>query len=102
MQHLKREVNNIILKKYKDNLMELSKEQLIYLIERLIYSQNLISEVCVEESKLHIESDEAVDKIRECIYDMPSLYNATDLKAFIDMKMNKISAEDYRKIIGLD
>ena len=66
--------------------MELSKEQLIYLIERLIYSQNLISEVCVEESKLHIESDEAVDKIHECIYDMPSLYNATDLKAFIDLK----------------
>ena len=89
-------------KKEKTVLNELSKEQLIYLIERLIYSQKLIGEVCVEESKLHIESDEAVDKIRECIYRMPSLLNATDLKAFIDMKMNKISAEEYRKTIGLE
>ena len=89
-------------KQEKKVLNELSKEQLIYLIERLVYSQKLIGEVCVEESKLHIDSDEAVDKIREYIYDMPSLLDATDLKAFIDMKMNKISTEEYRKIIGLE
>lgn len=86
----------------KKTLNELSKEQLIYLIEQLYESQFLISEVCVDESKWHIDSDKAVDKIRGYIYDMPSLYDATETKAYIDMKMEKISVEEYRKIIGLD
>lgn len=89
-------------KNEKKVLNELSKEQLIYLIEQLNHSQFLISETCVDESKWHIESSKAVDKIRRYIYDMPSLYDATELKAYIDMKMEKISVEEYRKIIGLD
>lgn len=88
--------------KEKDVLSELSKEQLIYLIDQMRHSLCLIGETCVEESKLHIDSDEAVDKIREYIYDMPNLYNATDLKAYIDMQMGKISVKKYRRIIGLD
>ena len=84
----------------KETLGQLSKEQLIYLIEQLINSQFLISETCVDESKCHIDSDKAVDKIRGYIYYIPS-NNAEELKAYIDMKMNKISAEDYKKIIGL-
>lgn len=85
----------------KEILSQLSKEQLIYLIEQLNNSQFLISEICVDESKCHIDSDKAVDKIRGYIYDMPSMYDAEELKAYIDMKMNKISVEDYKKIIGL-
>ena len=30
------------------------------------------------------------------------MYDAEELKAYIDMKMNKLSVEDYKKIIGLD
>lgn len=86
----------------KKVLSELSKEQLIYLIEQLYHSQFLISCVLVDESKQHIDSDKAIDKIREYMYHMPSMYDATELKAFIDMKMEKISVEEYRKIIGLD
>lgn len=86
----------------KKVLNELSKDQLIYLIEQLYHSQFLISEICVEESKLHIESDKAVNQIRGNIYNMPSLYDATELKAYIDMKMEKISVEEYRRIIGLN
>ena len=86
----------------KEVLNELSKEQLIYLIEQFYHSQFRISEVCVEESKCHIDSDKAIDKIREYIYDMPSTYDATELKGYIDMKMEKISVKEYRKIIGLD
>lgn len=85
----------------KQVLSELSKEQLIYLIEQLNHSQFLISCVLVDESKWNIDSDKAVDKIRGYMYNMPSLYDATELKAFIDMKMEKISVEEYRKIIGL-
>lgn len=89
-------------KSEKDVLNELSKEQLIYLIEQLHRSQCLISETCVDESKMHISSDKAVNKIRDYIYQMPSLYDATELKAYIDMKMEKITVIEYRKIIGLD
>ena len=89
-------------KSEKAVLNELSKEQLIYLIEKMDKSLFLISEVCVDESKWHITSDKAVDKIRDYIYQMPGLYDATEVKAYLDMKMEKISAEEYRKIIGLD
>ena len=80
----------------KKTLNELSKEQLIYLIEKLNSSLFLISEVCVDESKWHIDSDKAVDKIRGYIYHMPSLYDATEVGAYIDMKIEKISVEEYR------
>lgn len=86
----------------KKVLMELTKEQLVYLIEQFHHSQFLISETCVEESKWHIDSREAVGKIREYIYDMPSLYDANEVSAYIDMKMEKISVEEYRKRIGLE
>lgn len=89
-------------KRDKQVLNELSKEQLIYLIEQLKHSQDLISNVCVEESKCHITSDKAIDKIRDYIYQMPSMYNSSDLMAYIDMKLGKISIKAYRRIIGLD
>ena len=86
----------------KEILNELSKEQLIYLIEQYYYSQFLISETCVEESKCHISSENAVQKIRSYLYNMPKTYNVTDFKALIDMKMGKITVDEYRKILGLD
>ena len=86
----------------KETLKKLSKEQLIYLIERLNHSLALIGTVCVDESKRHIDSDKAIDEIRNYIYDMPSMYNATELKAYIDMKMKKISIQEFRKILGLE
>lgn len=86
----------------KQILNELSKEQLIYLMEQLYHSQSLISIVCVEESKLHIDSSEAVDKIRGYLYNMPSLYDETETKAYINMKMGRISVPEYRKIMGFD
>ena len=85
----------------KKVLNELSKEQLIYLIEKLNDSLCLIGEVCVDESKQHIESNKAVDRIREYIYHMPSLYDSKELSAYIDMKMEKISVEKYIRIIDL-
>lgn len=87
---------------YKEILNQLSKEQLIYLIEQLTRSQNLITEICVDESKCHISSDKAIDKIRDYIYCMPDGYNVTEIKAEIDVKMGKISVSECRKIMGLD
>ena len=86
----------------KEILNELSKEQLIYLIGQYYHSQFLIGEVCVEESKQHTSSEQAIQEIREYLYDMPNTYNVDDFKAQIDLKMGKITVEDYRKILGLD
>ena len=86
----------------KEILNELSKEQLIYLIEQYYYSQFLISEVCVEESKQHISSKRAIKKIHNCLYDMPITYNVDNFKAQIDLKMGKITIDEYRKTLGLE
>ena len=86
----------------KETLNELSKEQLIYLIEQYYHSQFLIGEVCVEESKQHISSEMAIEKIRKYLYDMPSTYNMDNFKAQIDIGMGKITVDEYRKILGLD
>lgn len=81
---------------------QLSKEQLIYLIEQMSHSLTMIGEVCVDESKCHIESNEAVSKIREYIYDIPSLHDFKSAAAFIDWKLGKISVKEYKRIIGLE
>ena len=86
----------------KETLNELSKDQLIYLIEQFYHSQFLIGEVCVEESKQHISSERAFKKIRSYLYDMPNTYNVADFKALIDMKMGKITVEEYRELLELD
>ena len=86
----------------KEILNELSKDQLIYLIEQFYHSQFLISETCVEESKQHISSEKAIKKIRNYLYDMPNTYNVDNFKAQIDLKMGKITVDECRKILGLD
>ena len=88
--------------KLKEILNQLSKDQLIYLIEQFYHSQFLISIVCVEESKQHISSEKAVKEIRSYLYDMPNTYNVEYFKAQIDMKMGKITVDEYRKTLGLD
>lgn len=85
-------------KEQKRVLKLYQKNQLIYLIEQFHHSTFIISEICVEESKLHIKSDDAVDRIRDELY-MPSRYNEKDLKAYIDMCIGKITAEEYRTIV---
>ena len=86
--------------KNRNVLYQLSKQQLIYLIEQLKHSQFLIGEVLVDESKQHIESHEAIEKIRSYMYDMPSMNNATELKHYIDLKTGIITPEGYRKFLG--
>ena len=86
----------------KEILNELSKDQLTYLIEQFYHSQFLIGEACVDESKQHISSENAVQKIRSYLYDMPDTYNVDNFKARIDLRMGKITVDEYRKIVGLD
>lgn len=86
----------------KELLTTLSNEQLIYLIEQMHRSLFLIGETCVEESKCHIDSSDAIRKIRDYIYDMPSVYNEADLKAHIDVQMGKITPQEYLRTLGFE
>ncbi len=73
----------------KEVLQELSKEQLIYLIEQMKSSLCKIGEACVEESKGHRTPEEAVEDIRGYIFDMPILVEAERAKREIDFMMEK-------------
>lgn len=89
-------------KHQKELLATLSNEQLIYLIEQMSHSLFLIGETCVAESKGHIETADAISSIRDDIYGLPSAYSEMELKGFIDMKMGKITPQEYRKLLGFD
>lgn len=86
----------------KELLMTLSNEQLVYLVEQMYRSLFLIGETCVAASKGHIETRDAIEEIRDDIYNLPSAYSEVEIKAHIDMKMGKITPQEYRKILGLD
>lgn len=71
----------------KEVLQELSKEQLVYLIEQMKSSLCKIGEACVEESKGHRTPEEAIEDIRGYIFNMPSLYDAERAKIEINFMM---------------
>lgn len=57
--------NNNFKELYGSTLLSLSKEELIEIIARYRTCCFKIGETCVEESKEHIESNKAVDEIRD-------------------------------------
>ena len=88
----------------EENLNDCSKEQLIFLIDKYWNSMCIISEVCVDESKINISSEKAVNEIREELrsLDFPFACNSEILLAFIDYKMGKNNMSEYRKRLRLE
>ena len=84
----------------KENLENLSKEQLIYIIDQFDHLYCIISE-SVSESKLHIESKEAIKRIRERCCDIQFDVDIMDehIGDYINMKLGKITPEEFRKIV---
>ena len=58
-------INNNLKELYGSTLLSLSKEELIEIIARYRNCCFKIGETCVEESKYHIESSDAMDKIKD-------------------------------------
>lgn len=83
----------------KENLLKLSREQLVYIIEQYYDACFMISETLVEESKWHIEKKDAIKKIREYLFDTHMDLYDDHLGEYIDMKQDKISGEEYRRIV---
>lgn len=87
---------------FNEILNELSKDQLIYLIEQYYLSQRIISQICVDESKCHITSEVAVQKIRNNLFYISITSNIDYFKAYLDYEMGKITVNECRKIMGLE
>lgn len=67
---------------YGSTLLSLSKEELIQIITMYHSCYSKIGETCVYESKQHIESNEAVDKIRDYL-------NEVDFKFYNEEMLRK-------------
>ena len=77
----------------------LSKDQLLYLVEQYHNSMFWIGETCVDESKNEIDSHTAITRIRKNIFFPPVASGSKNLSRWIDYKRGLISEENYRKII---
>lgn len=86
-------------KHMKENLMKLNKEQLIYLIEQSHHTYVLIGETLVDQSKCNITNEKCIEKIRKYSSENRISLNDEHLGDYIDMKLEKITKEEYRKIV---
>lgn len=77
----------------------LSKEQLIFLLQRYKYGMFMIGEICVNASEQEISSEDALEEIRDYIFDVPNMSTTEELSTWVDYMRGKISSKEYRKII---
>ena len=82
----------------KENLMQLSKEQLLYLIGQYKHTDFMISNVLIDESKSHISATDTIEKIRKYSCENSFLLRDKNLGSWIDMKEGKITQEKYNEI----
>lgn len=89
-----------------EKMMQLSKEQLVWLLIQCDWQDALISETLVEVSKMHLTPEKAIDNIREYLRknqanNITWFHKPEDLQAELDFKMGKISKRECRKRLGL-
>lgn len=87
----------------KKILNALTKEQLIFLINQYQHMDFIISEICVNESKQHIPSEQAVEEtrkeLRNCNF--PFCTSTEEFISLLDYKMDKITLDEYKERIGI-
>ena len=84
-------------------LNKCDNKQLIFIIDKLYQSLALISQECIEESKCHINSQNAIEDIRKHLNVLNDFQWHSDY--FVDgirCKMGEISVRELRKIMGLE
>jgi len=84
-------------------LNKCNKKQLMFIIDKLYQSLGSICEECVEESKRHINSQNAVEDIRKHLNILNDFQWHSDyFVEFIRCQMGEISVKEYREIMGLE
>lgn len=82
----------------KNNLMSLSKEQLVQIIKDYDYASKLISETCISVDKVETNLKDAIEKIRDYLWETTVYdFNSVNLSLQADLQMGKITPEQYRK-----
>lgn len=81
----------------------LTKEQLIFLIKQYQHMTFMISEICVDESKQDISSEQAIEKIRKELRNcnFTSYVSIEEIILLLDYKMGKITLDEYKERIGI-
>ena len=89
-------ISNIIL-------ISLTIEHLIFIINQYQHMEFLISEVCVNESKQHIPSEQAIEEIRKELRNcnLPFCTSTEEFISLLDYKMGKITLDEYKERIGI-
>lgn len=63
----------------------------------------IISEICVNESKQHIPSEQVVEEIRKELRNcnFPFSTSTEEFISLLDYKMGKITLDEYKERIGI-
>ena len=84
-------------------LNKCNKKQLMFIIDKLYQSLGSICGECVEESKCHTNSQNAVEKIRKHLNVLSDFQWHSDYFVdFIKCKMGEILVREFREIMGLE
>ena len=84
-------------------LNKCNKKQLMFIIDKMYQSLGLICEECIEESKCHTNSQNAVEDIRKHLSVLNDFQWHSDYFVdFIRCQMGEISVREFREIIGLE
>lgn len=82
----------------KKNLESLSKKQLIQIIKDFDHTNKLISETCISVDKVEIDLKDAVEKIRDYLWETTIYdFNSKYLSLQADLQLGKITIEEYRR-----
>lgn len=89
-----------------EKMMQLSKEQLVWLLIQCDWQDSLICETLVDVSKMHTTPEKAIENIRKYFgenqtHNMMWGHKPEDIQAELDFKMGKISKRECRKRLGL-
>lgn len=90
-----------------EKMMQLSKEQLVWLLLQWDEASSLISETLVEASKMHRTPEKALDDIRRYLgknhaYHFGWYKKPEYIQAELDFFMGKISRKECRRRLGLE
>ena len=84
-------------------LNKCNKKQLIFIIDKMYQSLGLICGECVEESKCHTNSQDAIEDIRKHLNVLNDFqWHSDSFVDFIRCQMDEISIKELRKIMGLE
>ena len=78
-------------------------KQLMFIIDKLYQSLGSICEECIEESKRHIDSQNAIEDIRKHLNVLNDFqWHSDSFVDFIRYQMGEISVREFRKLMGLE